>query len=45
MLPDGIVVKTEMLGELAVIEQSPRMDGRQLVMLLAPGKKKSAPAA
>ena len=35
----------EMLGELAVIEQSPRMDGRQLVMLLAPGKKKSAPAA
>lgn len=31
------------LGETAVVEQAPRMDGRQMVMLLAPGKRK-APA-
>lgn len=30
----------ERLGELAVVEQPPRMDGRQMVMMLAPGKKK-----
>lgn len=36
----------ERLGEAAVVEQAPRMDGRQMVMLLAPGKKKSgAPGA
>lgn len=28
------------LGAAAVVEQSPRMDGKQMVMLLAPGKKK-----
>ena len=28
-----------LLGELATVEQLPRMDGRQLVMLLAPKKK------
>jgi translation initiation factor IF-3 len=33
------------LGELAIIEQPPRMDGRQMVMMLAPGKRKNAPAA
>lgn len=31
----------ERLQDVAVIEQPPRMDGRQMVMLLAPGKKKS----
>ena len=30
------------LGELAVVEQFPKMEGRQLVMMLAP--KKKAPA-
>ncbi len=28
-----------LLGELAVVEHAPRMDGRQLVMMLAPKKK------
>ena len=28
------------LGATAVVEQSPRMDGKQMFMLLAPGKKK-----
>lgn len=31
----------EKLADAAVVEQPPRMDGRQMVMLLAPGKKKS----
>jgi translation initiation factor IF-3 len=31
----------EKLQDVAIIEQTPRMDGRQMVMLLAPGKKKS----
>lgn len=30
----------EMLGPCAVVEMAPRMDGRQMVMLLAPTKKK-----
>ena len=29
-----------MIGEVATVEQLPRMDGRQMVMLLAPSKKK-----
>jgi translation initiation factor IF-3 len=29
------------LVDAAVVEQAPRMDGRQMVMLLAPGKKKT----
>ena len=28
------------LGTTAIVEQSPRMDGKQMFMLLAPGKKK-----
>jgi translation initiation factor IF-3 len=28
------------LGAQAVVEQNPRMDGKQMFMLLAPGKKK-----
>lgn len=31
----------EKLADAAVVEQPPRMDGRQMVMLLAPGKKKA----
>jgi translation initiation factor IF-3 len=30
----------ERLGSQAVVEQPPRMDGKQMFMLLAPGKKK-----
>ena len=29
-------------GEVVVVEMPPRMDGRQMVMLLAPSKKKIA---
>jgi len=32
------------LGELAVIEQQPRMDGALMVMILAPNKRFQAPA-
>jgi translation initiation factor IF-3 len=38
---DQCKVMADRLGEAAVIEQAPRMDGRQMIMLLAPGKKKS----
>ncbi|MSQ02467.1 MAG: translation initiation factor IF-3 [Myxococcales bacterium] len=30
----------ERLGPAAIVEQAPRMDGKQMFMLLAPGKKK-----
>lgn len=30
----------ERLGAAAIVEQAPRMDGKQMFMLLAPGKKK-----
>ena len=33
-------VLADRLADAAIIEQTPRMDGRQMVMLLAPGKKK-----
>lgn len=34
----------ERLGEYAIVEQAPRMDGRQMIMLLSPGKKAQAQA-
>jgi translation initiation factor IF-3 len=35
------------LGDLIVIEQFPKLEGRQMIMMIAPGKKKIAvkPAA
>lgn len=33
----------ERLQDVAIVEQAPRMDGRQMVMLLAPGRRKLAP--
>ncbi len=30
------------LGELIVIEQFPKLEGRQMIMMIAPGKKKAA---
>jgi translation initiation factor IF-3 len=35
------------LGDLIVVEQFPKLEGRQMIMMIAPGKKKcgAAPAA
>ena len=33
------------LGDLILVEQFPRLEGRQMVMMIAPGKKKVATAA
>jgi len=38
---DQCRLMAEKLADAAIVEQPPRMDGRQMVMLLAPGKKKS----
>ena len=32
------------LADLIVVEQFPRLEGRQMIMMIAPGKKKPAPA-
>jgi translation initiation factor IF-3 len=31
------------LGDLIVVEQFPKLEGRQMIMMIAPGKKKPAP--
>ena len=33
------------LQDLIVVEQFPKLEGRQMIMMIAPGKKKPAPAA
>ncbi len=33
------------LGELIVVEQFPKLEGRQMIMMIAPGRKKSAKAS
>jgi len=33
------------LGELIVVEQFPKLEGRQMIMMIAPGRKKPAKAA
>ncbi|MFZ5475255.1 MAG: translation initiation factor IF-3 [Myxococcota bacterium] len=38
---DQCKVMADRLGDAAIVEQAPRMDGRQMIMLLAPGKKKT----
>jgi translation initiation factor IF-3 len=38
---DQCRVLADRLQDVAVVEQAPRMDGRQMVMLLAPGRKKT----
>ena len=30
------------LGDLIVVEQFPKLEGRQMIMMIAPGKKKPA---
>jgi translation initiation factor IF-3 len=37
-------IKTE-LGETIVVESMPKLEGRQMIMMIAPGKKKAASAA
>jgi len=32
------------LADLIVVEQFPKLEGRQMIMMIAPGKKKPAPA-
>jgi translation initiation factor IF-3 len=32
------------LVDLIVVEQFPKLEGRQMIMMIAPGKKKVAPA-
>jgi len=32
------------LGDLIVVEQFPKLEGRQMIMMIAPGRKKVAPA-
>ena len=32
------------LGELILVEQFPKLEGRQMIMMIAPGRKKVAPA-
>jgi len=33
------------LADLIVVEQFPKLEGRQMIMMIAPGKKKSGGAA
>ena len=33
------------LGDLIVVEQFPKLEGRQMIMMIAPGKKKAGAAA
>ena len=33
------------LADLIVVEQFPKLEGRQMIMMIAPGKRKAAPAA
>jgi translation initiation factor IF-3 len=33
------------LGDLIVVEQFPKLEGRQMIMMLAPGRKKAGGAA
>jgi len=33
------------LADLIVVEQFPKLEGRQMIMMVAPGKKKSGGAA
>ena len=32
------------LGDTILVEQFPKLEGRQMIMMIAPGKKKPAPA-
>jgi translation initiation factor IF-3 len=32
------------LGDLILVEQFPKLEGRQMIMMIAPGKKKPAAA-
>ena len=32
------------LGDLILVEQFPKLEGRQMIMMIAPGRKKIAPA-
>ena len=32
------------LGDTILVEQFPKLEGRQMIMMIAPGKKKVAPA-
>ena len=42
-----IVVIVDELADLIVVEQYPKLEGRQMIMMIAPGKRKVAakPAA
>ena len=40
-LPLASAIRTE-LGDLILIEQFPKLEGRQMIMMIAPGKKKIA---
>ena len=33
------------LGDLIIVEQFPKLEGRQMIMMIAPGRKKPAPKA
>ena len=33
------------LADLIIVEQFPKLEGRQMVMMIAPGRKKAAPKA
>ncbi|MDB5859421.1 MAG: translation initiation factor, partial [Ramlibacter sp.] len=32
------------LGDTILVEQFPKLEGRQMIMMIAPGKKKQGPA-